>query len=194
MGGLPGHRLDRQPGSLHAAATADYDAGLSGGREGATFYIDGASHIWVGNGASLTIFPRVQGNHTVSLHALDTSMQVNDPCDCYLSMLRTLDGLTGLAVHGLIWTPRGRINIDDTSFGVDQRLLGVVVQTLWLLDLDHDSFELRPATSKVDTRILLTSTSTLKGVSTKVEAVVQYRPQASDVNLRVAVNSSRVVD
>jgi hypothetical protein len=51
-----------------------------------------------------------------------------------------------------------------------------------------------PATGATDAMIRLRSTSTRNSVSTTVEAIVQYRPQASDVNQRVAVNSSRVVD
>jgi hypothetical protein len=99
-------------------------------------------------------------------------------------------------IHGLVWAPRGRINIDNETFGADQQLLGgVVLQTMWLLHLDHDSFEIRPATSTVDTRLRLASTSTTAGgVSTTVEAVVQYRPQAPNPGQRVAVSSFRVVD
>jgi hypothetical protein len=79
--GYPDPDSEGTLGPCNAAAIADRDAGFYGGRKGATFYIDGASHIWIGSGGSLEIFPRVQGNHVVSLHALDTSMEVNDPCD-----------------------------------------------------------------------------------------------------------------
>ena len=183
-------------GACNAAATADKDGGYYNGRAGATFYVDRTSHIWVEAGASLEIFPRRQGNHVVSVHALDTTWQVNDPCNCYRSVLRTLSGSAGLTVHGLVWAPRGRINIDNLSSGVDQQLLGgVVLQTLWLLRADHHSFEIRPATSTVDTSIRLRSTSTsADGVSTTVEAVVQYRPQATNIDQRVRVTSFRVDD
>ena len=70
---------------------------------------------------------------------------------------------------------------------------GIVVAGFWTLNVDLAGFAIEPATSIVDTRILLTSTSTLNGVSTTVEAVVAYRPQAANLDDRVAVTSFRVV-
>ncbi len=70
-----------------------------------------------------------------------------------------------------------------------------MVGRLHLVDVASLEFEVQPATSAVDTRILLTSTSTSDdGASTKVEAVVAYRPHAADLEDRVAVSSFRVVD
>jgi hypothetical protein len=104
-------------------------------------------------------------------------------------------------VHGLIWGPANRVVLDNYADGSVQQLLGgVVTLRLWIGDNwasglgIPQTFDIRPATAASDAFIKLRSTSTVDGVTTTVEAIVQYRPQESDPNKRVAVNSSYVVD
>jgi hypothetical protein len=103
---------------------------------------------------------------------------------------------TDLVIHGLVWAPDGWFRFDLARPGSMQMLLGgIVVGGLSTLHVEPPPrFAVRPATSTVDTQILLRSTSTMNGVSTTVEATVQYRPQAANLDQRVAVNSFRVVD
>ena len=104
-------------------------------------------------------------------------------------------------MRGLVWAPNGRIVLDNPNNTTVQELRGgVVALQMWI----GDTLGGGPATAPdvitpadaaaIDAVIRLRSTSTRDGVSTTVEAIVQYRPQTSDVNQRVAVNSSRVVD
>ena len=104
-------------------------------------------------------------------------------------------------LHGLLWGPNGRVVLDNShpSLTVHRLLGGVVANQLWIGDASTgwptaapDVVE--PATGATDAVIRLRSTSTRDGVTTTVEAIVQYRPQADDPNERVAVNSSRVLD
>ena len=101
-----------------------------------------------------------------------------------------------LIVHGLVWAPSARVRFENDAPGSIQKLRGgVVAQKLFVLRTDPSGFEIRPAQSVVKTKILLTSTSTtVDGGSTTIEAVVDYRPDAVNPADRVAVNSSRVVD
>jgi hypothetical protein len=54
--------------------------------------------------------------------------------------------------------------------------------------------EIRPASAASDAEIVVRSKSTMNGVTTEVEAMVAYRPGATNLNERVAVTSLRVVD
>jgi hypothetical protein len=182
-------------GNCNDAAADDLAVGLAGGRPGATFYFDHNSRLRLGGGGRLEIFPRVQGNHIVSIQALSTSTTGNTR-----SLFRTIDtGPIDLVLHGLVWAPNGRVTFENDSSESTQRLLGgVVAERLWILRADTSGspprFEIRPASSAVDTQILLTSTAAFDGGSTTVDAVVQYRPQATDIAERVAVISFRVRD
>jgi hypothetical protein len=173
-----------------ASAAADDAANafpVGGGQPGATFYLSRHSVISLDAGGVLEIFPRRQGNHIVSIQALSTSN--DDQTLLEVNPLSRAD----LVVHGLVWAPRSQITIADALVADQQLLGGVVVRRLHLLHIAPD-FEIRPASSAVDTQVLLTSTSTLNGAKTTVEAVVSYRPHAPDLEDRVAVTSFRVVD
>jgi hypothetical protein len=191
------------PGSLAGSeqvpndtCEAARDADIGNGT-GATFYFAGSSRILLETEGNVEMFARQQGPYAVSVQALPGS--TSDSTD---PLLHTFDfgagpvnPATDLVIHGLVWAPGGWVTFDNSRPGSKQKLLGgIVVGGLWTRDVDLPNFAIRPATSLVDTRILLTSTSTLGGVSTTVEAVVAYRPHASNLDHRVAVNSFRVSD
>ena len=164
---------------------------------GATFYFGGTSRLRVDDSASLDMFARQQGDFFVSIQALPSSNPGSGT-----SLVRTRDqGWVRLVLHGLLWGPNGRVVLDNShsSLTVHRLLGGVVANQLWIGDSSTgwptaapDVVE--PATGATDATIRLRSTSTRDGVTTTVEAIVQYRPQSDDVDQRVAVNSSRVVD
>lgn len=181
----------------NAACAAARDADVGG--TGATFYFDGTSRLKLESDGNVEMFARQQGQYMMSVHALPGSTSSSSS-----PLIRTVTfgtAPTDLVVHGLVWAPDGWFTFGNQNPGALQKLLGgIVVGGLWTPSVDLTStvgipnFEIRPATSTVDTRVLLTSTSTLDGVSTTVEAVVAYRPHAADLDHRVAVNSFRVVD
>ncbi len=156
---------------------------------GATFYFDRHSRLVVESNGAIEMFERAQGAYSVSVQALTGSTTGSST-----SLIHTRpEG--EIVIHGLVWAPDGRFEFDNEVVNSIQQLLGgIVVGRLWTLRVYPSGFKIAPATSTVDTRVLLTSTSTLNGVSTTVEAVVAYRPQAASLDNRVAVTSYRVVD
>ena len=160
---------------------------------GATFYFEGGSWLTAKDRGNVEMFGRQQqGQHVVSAQAL--SLGTGDPL-APLIRTREFNWETDLVIHGLVWAPGWWFTFDLNDAGSKQMLLGgIVVGGFWTLNVDLPNFEIGPATSTVDTRILLTATSTLNGATTTVEAVVAYRPHAANLDNRVAVNSFRVVD
>ena len=163
----------------------------------------GDSRLRLDNDGSLEMFARRQGDFFVSVQALSSSTptrpRATPGTDRALIRTRTV-GTIHLVINGLVWSPeqphrprqperrhrptvprrRGRPAIVDR-----RHLLGPASQ-------HRTSSSRQPVAT--DAVIRLRSTSTQGGVTTTVEAVVEYRPQTSDVDQRVAVNSSRVVD
>ena len=187
------------PDSCDQARAEDPNAG----GVGATFYLGGNSRLRLDSGGSLDMYSRKQGDFFVSVQALsatDGFLPASNPgLDRALVRTRTV-GSVHLVIHGLVWSPDSPIFLYNPSAStVHQFLGGMVAQRLEIGDsLSSWSASLpdvvTPANGACDAVIRLRSTSTRDGVSTTVEAIVQYRPQTSDVNQRVAVNSSRVVD
>ena len=150
------------------------------------------------------MFARQQGNFFVNIQALSAADGYAPPSNpgADRSLVRTRPvNSVHLVVRGLVWSPTSRIVLDNPhlSSTVHQLLGGVVTYQLWIGDTTPGgptsaSDVVQPATGATDAMIRLRSTSTRDGVTTTVEAIVQYRPQADDPNERVAVNSSRVLD
>jgi hypothetical protein len=179
-------------GNCNNAAAADLAAGFYEGRPGATFYFAGGSWLTVKDRGNIEMFGRQQGQHVVSAQAL--SVGTSDPS---APLIRTRDFAyeTDLVIHGLVWAPGWWFTFDLDDPGSKQMLLGgIVVGGLWTQNVYLPEFAIESAESTADTRILLTSTSTMNGATTTVEAVVSYRPHAANLEDRVAVNSFRVVD
>jgi Tfp pilus assembly protein PilX len=173
------------------AAAQELDMETNGG--GAVFYHSPGSTITVSDGGTFEIFGRqVSSNHIVALQSL-TPQSFSGNRNI---LATTSSGTMDVVIHGLVWAPHERVVLNNSNTNSKQQLLGgVVVRRLGVLHVPPaPTFQIMPATSAVDTGVLLRSTSTLDGASTTVEAVVQYRPHATDPNHRVAVNSLRVVD
>ena len=142
-----------------AARDADYADRLivPGWRPGATFYFDGTSRMKSESNGNIEMFARQQGQHMVSVQALPGSTSNSST-----PLIRTDDfgvAPTSVVIHGLVWAPDGWFTFDNDNAGSLQKLLGgIVVGGLWTPKLDPSKFEIEPATSTVDTRILLTST------------------------------------
>ena len=174
------------------------------GGVGATFYLGGDSRIRLDDRGSLEMFARQQGNFFVNIQALSATdgyaPASNPGADRSLVRTRPVNSVH-LVIRGLVWSPTSRIVLDNPHLfsTVHQLLGGVVTYQLWIGDTTPGgptsaADVVRPATGATDAVIRLRSASTRDGVTTTVEAIVQYRPQADDPNERVAVNSSRVLD
>jgi hypothetical protein len=191
------------PGSLSApsdACDAARAADLNIGGPGATFYFGFDSRIRVDDGGSLEMFSRRQGEFFVSVQELPSS-NLGTGLDAILRTRWTNSASVRVTVHGLVWAPTNRVVFDNPNASSVQRLLGgVVARRLWIGDLvatptsPSQVFEIAPASAATDAEILVQSTSTMNGVTTEVEALVAYRPGATDVDQRVRITSLRVVD
>lgn len=171
------------------------------GVEGATFYLGGSSRIEVLNNAQLEIFRRmasgtgVPGDTFVSIYALGTSGTGWKASSLTWDqlVLDTQEGATNdIAIHGLLWAPLAGAKLGNITQAANGQLLGGIV--IGRLDAQGSAsasaFLIGVETNPIDTRLLLTSTATRDGCSTRIRAVVQFRPDTGDL----AVNSWRVVD
>jgi hypothetical protein len=196
-------RLPELTDSCEEARRQDQNVGGSG----ATFFLSGDSRIRVNPGGSLEMFPRQQGDFFVSIRAIGQGEPyARSNFGTNFSVLRTWDGTasTKLVVHGLVWAPANRVVLDNFRANSFNWLAGgVVTLRLWIGDnwagsaeetFPDYQFKIRPANAASDAEVKLRSQSTVDGVTTTVEAIVQYRPQANLPAERVAVKSSYVVD
>ena len=176
---------------IDAAATM----ALPGGSGGATFYLGGSSKIRIENGAGLEIFRRLINRTYLSVFALGTSgtgyiastLGWND------WLLETKSGSNNdVAVHGLFWAPLAGASLGNITNAANGQLLGglVVANLDTQASASASAFSIGIETSPRDAKFLLSSTATLYGHSTTIQAVVQFRPTSSDL----AINSWRVVD
>ena len=197
IGGFPGGAGDGQKivNTVCAQAMADDEsATLSvGGTGGATFYLGGSSSFEVLNGAGLEIFRRRVDDSFLSMFALEASGAG------YLASTRTYSswlietksgGNNDMAIHGLVWAPLAALTLGNVSNAANGQLLGGVVVAILDIQASNSAqaFAIGIETSPVEAKLLLISTSTKGGRSTSVRAVVQFRPDSSEL----AVNSWRV--
>lgn len=176
----------------------DTDAALTvgaGGSGGATFYLGGTSKIIVDGGGGFEIFRRLINRTYLSVFALGTSgpnytastLGWND------LLLETKSGSNNdVAVHGLFWAPLAEASLGNITNAANGQLLGglVVANLDTQASASATAFSIGIETSPRDARFLLSSTATLYGHSTTIQAVVQFRPTSSEL----AINSWRVVD
>jgi hypothetical protein len=184
--------------SCDAARAADPNTGGTG----ATFYLGGSSRLRLDNLGSLEMFARRHGDFFVNIQALSSAdgYPPSDPgVDRSLIRTRPVNHVR-LVVRGLVWSPDSRVVLDNPhSSTVHQLLGGVVAEKFWIGDTGSGGANpapevVKPASAASDAFIRLRSKSTRDGVTTEVEAIVQYRPQTSVIAERVAINSSRVVN
>jgi len=165
------------------------------GESGATFYLGGSSLFDVENNAGLEIFRRLVGETYLSVYALPAPGAgfIASSLDWSDWILETQSGSTNdVAIHGLVWAPRGAASLGNITQAANGQLLGGIVVAL--LDTQASAsasaFLIGIESNPVDVRLLLTSTATLEGCSTVIKAVVQFRPDTGDL----AVNSWRVTE
>jgi hypothetical protein len=189
-----------QPACLtqqQADAAATVAAGGTNG--GATFFLGGTSKIIVNGGGGFEIFRRLMNRTYLSVYALGTSgpnytastLDWNDAAGGWL--LETKSGSNNdVAVHGLFWSPNAAASLGNITNAANGQLLGglVVARLDTQASASATAFAIGIETSPRDAKFLLSSTATLYGHSTTIQAVVQFRPTSSEL----AINSWRVVD
>jgi Tfp pilus assembly protein PilX len=182
----------------NAACSAVQDADRAatmGSESGATFYLGGTSRFAVKNNAGLEIYRRLVGETYLSVSALPATGTgfIASSLDWSTWILETQSGSTNdVAIHGLVWAPKGAASLGNITQAANGQLLGGIV--IALLDTQASAsasaFLIGIESNPIDTRLLLTSTATLDGCSTVIKAVVQFRPDTGDL----AVNSWRVTE
>ena len=164
-----------------------------GGQGGATFYLGGNSSIKVDNGGGFEIFRRKVNETYLSVFALGSSGSGYIASSLIWSswILETKSGSNNnVAIHGLFWAPNAGTSLGNITNAANGQLLGgIVVANLdTQASASASAFLIGIESNPIDVRMLLVSTATLKGKSTSVRAVVQFRPDTGDL----AVNSWRV--
>lgn len=190
--------------------TADTGAGF-----GATFYLAGKSHINVLTQGSLEIHARQQGladyvsvqtlclpngtwcnatggggigrPSTLSAPANGTTMP---------NMLFTDSGNNKeFVAHALVYAPLVQVEFGNVSNTATQKMLGGLIVSRLVLQSSTSAtnFEIAVPTSPITARVQLTSVAEKDG-ETAIQAVVEYRPYAEDIDGRVRVNSWRVCE
>jgi hypothetical protein len=180
--------------NCNAAMLSDKAVTLAaGGQGGATIWLGGYSRFYVRNGGELEIFRRKQNETFISVYAIANDSGVYEASDLDHSdwLLETQSGNTNdVAIHGLVWAPKSAATLGNVTNAANGQLLGGIVVAK--LDTQASSsaqaFAIGVESNPVDTKLLLISTATLNGRSTIVRAVVQFRPDTSEL----AVNSWRV--
>ncbi len=173
--------------------------GAGGTNGGATFYLGGTSKIVIETGGGFEIFRRLINRTYLSIYTLGTSgsgytastLDWNDAGAGWV--LETKSGNNNdVAVHGLFWAPLAAASLGNITNSANGQLLGglVVARLDTQASASASAFSIGIETSPRDARYLLSSTATLYGSSTTIQAVVQFRPTSSEL----AVNSWRVVD
>lgn len=197
VAGFPGSAGDAKK-IENVACTAAQDADratATAGESGATFYLGGSSRFEVENNAGLEIYRRLVGETYLSIYALPAAGTGFAASTMNWSnwILETQSGSTNdVAIHGLVWAPKGAASLGNITQAANGQLLGGIV--IALLDTQASAsasaFLIGIESNPVDVRLLLTSTATLGDCSTVIKAVVQFRPDTGDL----AVNSWRVAE
>ena len=167
----------------------------AGGAGGATFYMGGTSKIQVNNNAGFEIFRRKVNADYLSLFAVastdTTTGYIASTVDWNTWMLETKSGSNNdVAIHGLLWAPQAGVSLGNITNAANGQLLGglVVARLDTQASASASAFLIGIEANPVWAKLLLTSTSTLKGRTAVIRAVVQFRPDTGDL----AINSWRV--
>lgn len=175
-----------------AAATT-----YTGTGSGATFVLGGSSKIYIDNNGGLEIMRRRQGTNVVSVQAVDSSNATGGYKQSsvnYASLQNIYESKSGnnsdVAIHGLWWTPQGRVVLGNVTNSANGQFLGGVVGAYVEVQASAsvNAFNIRVETSPSKGKWLLISTSTKNGFSTTIRAVVDYQPDTAFL----AINSWRV--
>ncbi len=165
---------------------------------GATFYLDGATHIDIRTQGSLEILRREQGTNPVdfvSVHALPSHNLAHST-----PILSTASGNNKqLALHGQVYAPDGNFVFGNvTNVAAAQLLGGAVVGAIEAqASASASGFLIQVQGNPQSDRFQLTATAEKDGLSTAVRVVAQLRFTAADAaagvgSWELAVNSWRV--
>ncbi len=166
-------------------AARDADLASSSVR-GATFYMDGNSRVEIQKGA-LEILGAKRGNAWVALQALTTSTRSAENS----AIISTANGENKeFAAQGLVWAPKGRIELGNiTNRSTVQLHGGAVVAKLHIgANASINGYAIEVPSSPLTQTLMLTSTATKSGTTT-IRAMVEYRAPRE-----VAVKSWRVIN
>ena len=178
---------------------------------GASLYLGGTSYVSVNSLGSLEVMPRAHGvnnENYVSIHALCSTTDPATAAGCdqtggptgvpstltatsTQAIVYTASGnQKQLVTHGLLYAPTGRLEFGDATANAKQKIMGglVVARLVLQSSASAANFEIAVATSPVDYTVLLIATATQRG-STKIRAVVDYRPYQDVLDKRLAISS-----
>ncbi|HSJ90486.1 MAG TPA: hypothetical protein VK917_00365, partial [Ilumatobacter sp.] len=186
--------------SVGCQAAMNWDRSNSGERGGATLWLGGNSKILVDTGGKLEIFRRQQNEVYLSVYAVEAngigfkpSVNSYKMASAVDWLLETKSGNTNdAAIHGLFWSPHGKISLGNvTNAAVGQLIGGVAVGQLDVqASASAEEFAIGVEGTPIETYFLLESTSVKENTSTTIRSVVQFRPDSR----QLAINSWRVDD
>ena len=159
--------------------------------DGATFYLDSATHITVGERGSLEILRRTQGTDFVSIHALPThdlgttydNSTHGSGGDGVPDILSTLSGNNKqMAIHAYIWAPFGTLGLGEVTQASAAQLLGGAVAAALRADASAsaEGFVIQVQGNPQDDRYRLTATATKNSARTQVSVIAQLRYAAPE--------------
>ncbi len=180
----------------NACAGIDKQPGFEGTGSGATFILGGSSRIYVGVKGGLEILRRRQGTVAVSVQAVDTTGggYLASTVD-YASGASIYESKSGnnsdVAIHGLWWTPNGKVVLGNVTNTANGQFLGGVVGAYVEVQASASvsALNIRVETSPYVGKVLLVSTATKNGKSNSIRAIVDFQPDTGFL----AINSWRVV-
>ena len=164
---------------------------------GATFVLGGSSRIYIDNKGGLEVMRRRQGTNVVGVEAVDSSTATGGYKESsvdYASGQNIYESKAGnnqdVAVHGLWWTPRGRVVLGNITNTANGQFLGGLVGAYVEVQASAsvNALNIRVETSPAKGKWLLTSTATKNGNTTTIRAVVEYQPDTAFL----AISSWRV--
>ena len=153
---------------------------------GATLYLDGTSRIDIQKGA-VEILGAQRDNSWVAVQALSTSTRSADNS----AIISTATGENKeFTSQGLVWAPRGRIELGNITNNSAVQLHGGAVVAKFHIGANAsiNGYVIEVPSSPVVQMLMLTSTAAKNG-STSIRAIVEYRPPSE-----VAVTSWRVIN
>lgn len=217
---IPGS-VNERPNTAACQYVQAFDPALDG--EGATLYLGRSSRIRVESNGALEIHARRQGSNFVSVQTLcdphgssqgswcrDRSA-VGFGGDGALGGWRrsTLDTTTTpqilytnsgngkeFVAHALFYAPLATAEFGNVSNSAVQKMLGglAVGQLVLQSSTSATNFEIAVPTGPVTGRVLVTSEASDGEGTTRIRAVLQYRPYERDVDDRIRINSWRICE
>lgn len=178
--------------TCNAAATT-----YPGTGSGATLVLGGSSKIYIDNQGGLEVMRRRQGSNVVGVEAVEPATATGgykaSSVD-YSSGQNIYESKSGnnqdVAIHGLWWTPRGRVVLGNVTNTANGQFLGGVVGAYVEVQASASvqALNIRVETSPAKGKWLLTSVATKNRNSTTVSAVIEYQPDTAFL----AISSWRV--